>query len=110
MRLWTRLFPIFLIIFSLKATSSVADPECSKECANLIEQSQEFQKGIDRLKKVKAMNLEFIASLDPGQDGQRLKAQSNLNIAEKRIQDLEHKLQESQKNIPQLKCESCPNG
>ncbi|MGK5082046.1 hypothetical protein WDW37_01980 [Bdellovibrionota bacterium FG-1] len=58
------------------------------ECANLSLDRDKIEKSIRRLNSILQVNQDFIQGLDPEDHSERIKAQSNVNIAKKRISAL----------------------
>ena len=80
---------------------------CPPECVNLQEHIQELESSIQRLNRINSTNQEYLSSLDPDQDVQRMKALSNVHIANKRIGEIEGQKQGLEKKKNNQKCEVC---
>ena len=84
-----------------------AAPNCPDECGELNEQAAQFEKSIKRLSEIKAVNVAYIATLDGDQDSQRLKAKSNVSIADKRITAEQEKSKIVDASKKKMKCYLC---
>jgi hypothetical protein len=89
-----------------RALSALA-VECAGECQDLSAVLAKAEESIVRLTKIRATNLEFIAGLDADQDAQRLKATSNVHIAEKRILEAGTRKSETGKAMAAQGCDRC---
>jgi len=86
---------------------SVAAETCSPDCDNLREQRDKLEKNVHRLMGIKATNQEFLLKLDSSQDSLRIKANSNIRIAEKRISEAEEKIRNFENIKKEKKCLTC---
>ena len=93
---------LFLIVQEGKSFA-----ECSSVCMDLNDQLNKLESDVSRLEEIKSTNVAYIRTLDSDQDAQRLKASSNIHIAEKRIADANQKKQEIQKIKILQKCKNC---
>ena len=98
---------LLCICFVLCARLAWADQPCSSDCRDLIDQSEKLEKSIQRLMTIKATNIEFLRTLDASQESQRLKANSNIRIAEKRIAEAQDKQKDFKREKTVKGCNGC---
>ena len=79
---------------------------CPPVCKDMAEKYDELEKTIRRCKDVKAANQDFISRLRTDDESKRLKANSNIRIAEKRIAEAEKQKRELDA-IKAQKCNDC---
>jgi len=65
------------------------------------------RKSIQRLSSIIQINQDFISTLDPEDESERLKAKSNINIAKKRTAALETDLKVRHKELGTPACRKC---
>jgi hypothetical protein len=76
-----RHLPVLLLSAALAVPSSIA-------CDHCIESKRELpslERAIERMLTIIRMNEEFIATLSPDDESERIKANSNISIARKRL-------------------------
>lgn len=84
--------------------------ECPVECREPRDQRAVIEKNLKRLNDVKTVNLEFISKLDADQESKRLKAASNVSIAEKRMAELQKTKDALEATLRAHPCDICEDG
>lgn len=97
----------FMASSLLIAANARADCEVCREAVNDADQ---ISKQMHRLDSIVSMNEEFIASLDPADESERMKARSNVTIARKRTAALQVKFSDCQRVLGTPDCKKCFNG
>ena len=80
-----------------------------EDCLVLPQLEGTARNSIHRINKIIQMNEEFIASLDPDDESERIKAKSNLSIARKRILTLEGEMRRYRAKVEGDACQKCMN-
>ena len=87
-----------LELFSLLCTLALADsepsdlkvpPESPISCPELNEKLSELESNRNRMIEIRELNIQFISKLEEGRESQRMKATSNISIAERRIEAID---------------------
>lgn len=96
-----------LSILFLNSITQSSQNICHHICLSLENDLQSKQEEIKRIQEIKEKNERFILSLDPDQYSQKIKADSNIHVADKRIFNLTKTYQEMKTKFDQEGCNQC---
>ena len=99
------IFSLSTLLFNSVTLSS--QNTCHDACSSIEEDLQSRQEEIKRIQEIKEKNERFILSLDPDQYSQKIKADSNIRVADRRIFDLVKNSQEVKAKFDQEGCNQC---
>lgn len=79
------------------------------DCSGLPGQIHKLTNSIKRLRGILKINKEFLDTLLPSDDSERIKVNSNLSIAKKRILAVEQQTEIAQEKLQSDDCKKCLN-
>ncbi len=100
-------FGMFQYHAHVSLSEQVYAQSCPSNCSGVVERFEEFETMLKYLQDIRQKNSEFIQSLKPDQKIQKMKALSNISIADKRIAKLNGENKDLQN--PQMinQCKTC---
>ena len=94
-------------MISLAALGATAPPRCPDDCVDIKNDEDGVANNIARLQEIRKINVDFIHGLGPDEESKRIKANSNVYIADKRIDLEKTKIQELTQKAVEKGCSSC---
>ena len=98
---------VILGLFSLNTKPLSAKNLCREVCSDFTDDLQSHDEEIRRIQEIKEKNERFILSLDADQYSQKMKAESNIRVADRRISDLARLSKDLKTRFDQEGCMNC---
>lgn len=99
----------FISSFTYFIYSYSEENVCSSSCLGLMKDLKEREEEINRIQNIRERNERFILSLDPDQSSQKMKAESNIRVAQRRVEAIEKDSQKIKEDLGKKKCTLCPS-